>query len=237
VNSFNKSELFNALDLYSKVEDMLGVNEVTPKLYANYLKTLKELKFSSLLDVGCGRGAFLVQIKESHPTVTAVGVDLSPRMVKVTKKKGIEAYHIDLCDIDRKFDVITAVFDMVNYLDARQLNKFMRCVESSLEDGGYFICDINSFYAFDELAVGSYIKDANSRFVTIDSDFDDIEYTSEFTLFEKVGSRFKKSKETIVQYYHTIEELEKSTNLKLISQSDISVYGEEVEKHYLLFQK
>ena len=113
----------------------------------------------------------------------------------------------------------------------------MRCVENSLEDGGYFICDINSFYAFDELAVGSYIKDANNRFVTIDSDFDNIEYTSEFTLFEKSGNRFKKSKEIIVQYYHTIEELQSLTNLKLINQSDISVYGEEVEKHYLLFQK
>jgi len=236
VKIFNKSD-FNALDLYSKVEDLLGVNEVTPELYANYFDTLEELQFSSPLDVGCGRGAFLLQVKENYPTVTVVGIDLSPRMVKVTKKKGIEAYHIDLCDIKRKFDVITAVFDMVNYLDDKKLKKFMRCVENSLEDGGYFICDINSFYAFDELAVGSYIKDANNRFVTIDSDFDNIEYTSEFTLFEKSGNRFKKSKEIIVQYYHTIEELQSLTNLKLINQSDISVYGEEVEKHHLLFQK
>jgi SAM-dependent methyltransferase len=226
-----------ALNLYSKVEDLLGVNEVTPELYANYFNTLKELEFSSLLDVGCGRGAFLVQIKEQYPTVYSMGIDLSPRMVEVSREKGVEAYHIDLCLVDKKFDIITAVFDMINYLDDKQLEEFMKCIESHLEVGGYFICDINSFYAFDELAVGSFIRDDDDRFVTIDSDFDDIEYISEFTLFEKSGNRFKKSQETIIQYYHTVERLDELTNLKLISQSDISVYGDEVEKHYLVFIK
>ncbi len=228
---------YTALDLYSKVEDLLGVNEVTPKLYENYHKTLRELEFSSLLDVGCGRGAFLVQIREEYPTVESMGIDLSPRMVQVTRDKGVEAYHIDLCVVDKKFDIITAVFDMLNYLDDKQLEEFMLCVENHLKVGGYFLCDINSFYAFDELAVGSFIKDAEERFVTIDSDFDDVEYISEFTLFEKGESGFEKSQETIIQYYHTVERLEELTTLQLISESDISVYGDEVEKHYLLFRK
>lgn len=228
---------YTALDLYSKVEDLLGVNEVTPELYANYFETLRDLEFSSLLDVGCGRGAFLAQIKEEYPSIYSVGIDLSPRMVQVTKSKGVEAYHIDLCEINKKFDIITAVFDMLNYLDDEQLERFMLCVESHLEIGGYFICDINSFYAFDELAVGSFIKDADNRFVTIDSDFDSIEYISEFTLFEKDKNGFQKSQETIIQYYHTVERLEELTNLKIISESGISVYGDEVEKHYLVFKK
>ncbi|SFV67325.1 hypothetical protein MNB_SV-12-510 [hydrothermal vent metagenome] len=227
----------DAFDLYSKVEDLLGVNEVTPKLYANYFDTLKELHFSSLLDVGCGRGAFLLQIKEKYPTVDAIGIDLSPRMVEVTKEKGLEAYYLDLCVVDKRFDIITAVFDMVNYLNDEQLREFLHCVESHLEIGGYFICDINSFYAFDELAVGSYIKDDGERFVTIDSDFDDIEYVSEFTLFQREGNLFKKSQETIVQYYHTVERVEKLTDLKLICQTDISIYDDEVDKHYLVFKK
>ena len=227
----------DAFDLYSKVEDLLGVNEVTPKLYANYFDTLKELRFSSLLDVGCGRGAFLLQIKEKYPAVDAIGIDLSPRMVEVTKEKGLEAYYLDLCVVDKRFDIITAVFDMVNYLNDEQLREFLHCVESHLEIGGYFICDINSFYAFDELAVGSYIKDDGERFVTIDSDFDDIEYVSEFTLFQREGNLFKKSQETIVQYYHTVERVEKLTDLKLICQTDISIYDDEVDKHYLVFKK
>ncbi len=36
------------LDIYAKVEDLLGVNEVAPKLYDYYIDALKQLKFKSL---------------------------------------------------------------------------------------------------------------------------------------------------------------------------------------------
>ncbi|HHD80247.1 MAG TPA: class I SAM-dependent methyltransferase [Campylobacterales bacterium] len=226
-----------ALDLYSKVEDLLGVNEVTPKLYENYFYTLQTLEFDSLLDVGCGRGEFLRQLSNLFPYIELMGIDLSPLMVKTTQSKGIKAQCIDLCKLDKKFQVITAVFDMVNYLDTKALKRFMRCIEDRLEDGGYFICDINSLYAFEELAVGSYVRDDDTRFVTIDSYFEDNKYYSEFTLFEKDNKRFKKSQNTIIQYYHKIEELTKLTNLKLIEKFPFSIYGEEVEKFYLVFEK
>jgi SAM-dependent methyltransferase len=226
-----------ALDLYSKVEDLLGVNEVTPKLYENYFFTLQTLEFNSLLDIGCGRGEFLRQLTNQFPNAKLMGIDLSPLMVETTKSKGIDAQCIDLCKLDKKFQVITAVFDMVNYLDTKALKRFMRCIEERLKDGGYFICDINSLYAFEELAVGSYVRDDNTRFVTIDSSFKDNKYYSEFTLFEKDGERFKKSQDTIIQYYHRIEELTRFTNLKLVEEFPFSIYGEEIEKFYLVFRK
>ena len=227
----------NALNLYSKVEDLLGVNEVTPTLYSHYFLTLDRLQFNSLLDIGCGRGEFLAQAKERFPSIELMGIDLSPLMVKQTQKRGVEAKCIDICRLTRKFKIITAIFDMVNYLDDNELIDFLQCVESSLEDGGYFICDINTLYAFEEIAVGSFIKDSGDRFVTIDSFFEDNEYYSEFTLFERVGDVFKKSKESITQYYHRVERLIELTNLKLIENSFISVYGDEPEKHYLVFKK
>jgi SAM-dependent methyltransferase len=226
-----------ALDLYSKVEDLLGVNEVTPKLYENYFSTLQTLEFNSLLDIGCGRGEFLRQLTNQFPNAKLMGIDLSPLMVETTKSKGINAQCIDLCKLDKKFQVITAVFDMVNYLNTKELKRFMRCIEERLKDGGYFICDINSLYAFEELAVGSYVRDDNTRFVTIDSNFKDNKYYSEFTLFEKDGERFKKSQDTIIQYYYRIEELTRFTNLKLVEEFPFSIYGEEIEKFYLVFGK
>ena len=153
-----------------------------------------------------------------------MGIDLSPLMVETTKSKGIDAQCIDLCKLDKKFQVITAVFDMVNYLDTKALKRFMRCIEERLKDGGYFICDINSLYAFEELAVGSYVCDDNTRFVTIDSSFKDNKYYSEFTLFEKDGERFKKSQDTIIQYYHRIEELTRFTNLKLLEEVSYHIF-------------
>ncbi len=228
----------NALDLYSKVEDLLGVNEVTPTLYSHYFLTLDRLKFNSLLDIGCGRGKFLAQAKERFPSIERImGIDLSPLMVKETQNRGVDARCIDICKLNQKFKIITAIFDMVNYLDDNELIDFLDCVEHTLEDGGYFICDINTLYAFEEIAVGSFIKDGGDRFVTIDSFFEDNEYYSEFTLFERVGDVFKKSKESITQYYHRVERLIELTNLKLIEQSSISVYADKPEKHYLTFKK
>ncbi len=227
----------NALDLYSKVEDLLGVNEVTPTLYSYYFSTLNGLKFDSLLDIGCGRGEFLAQAKERFPSIKIMGIDLSPLMVQQTQNRGVEAKCIDICRVNQRFKIITAIFDMVNYLNDNELIDFLQCIESVLEDEGYFICDINTLYAFEEIAVGSFIKDSGDRFVTIDSFFEDNEYYSEFTLFERVGDVFNKSKESIIQYYHKVERLVELTNLKLIENSFISVYGDEPEKHYLVFKK
>ena len=229
----------NALDLYAKVEDLLGVHEVTPVLNEYYFNTLDTLEFKTLLDVGCGSGGFLEELSIGYPHVSTKGIDLSPVMVEMTKAKGLNAECIDLCKLDGKFDVITAIFDMVNYLDKKSLKRFLGCIEERLEQGGHFIFDINTLYAFKVVAAGSYIKDAGERFVTIDSDYEEErgEYFMDFTLFEKEGDLFRKSQESITQYFYTVAEIEKLTNMKLVSKQPIAIYGDEVEKFYLVFKK
>ena len=228
----------NALDLYAKVEDLLGVNEVTPILNSYYYETLNTMKFKTLLDVGCGSGGFLEQISKDS-SIEAMGIDLSPVMVEMTKAKGLNAQCIDLCKVEKKFDVITAIFDMVNYLDDKHLKRFLRCVEERLEKGGHFIFDINTLYAFKVVAAGSFIKDGGDRFVTIDSDYEEErgEYYMDFTLFEKKGDAFEKSQDSITQYFHTVAKIQKLTKMKLVSKTGISIYGDETEKFYLIFKK
>jgi len=229
----------NALDLYAKVEDLLGVNEVTPVLNEYYHETLEKMEFKTLLDVGCGSGGFLGELAQKQPHVQTLGIDLSSVMVEMTKAKGLNAQCIDLCKLEGKFDVITAIFDMVNYLDKKSLKRFLRCIEEHLEEGGHFIFDINTLFAFKVVAAGSFIKDGGDRFVTIDSDYlEDVgEYYMDFTLFEKKGEYFEKSQNSITQYYHKVNEIEKLTNLKLVSKEAISIYSDEVEKFYLIFKK
>jgi len=229
----------NALDLYAKVEDLLGVNEVTPILNEYYHETLEQMEFKTLLDVGCGSGGFLGELAYKQPHVKTLGIDLSSVMVEMTKAKGLNAQCIDLCKLEGKFDVITAIFDMVNYLDKKSLKRFLRCIEEHLEEGGYFIFDINTLFAFKVVAAGSFIKDGGERFVTIDSDYlEDVgEYYMDFTLFEKKGECFEKSQDSITQYYHKVNEIEKLTNLKLVSKEAISIYSDEAEKFYLVFKK
>ena len=229
----------NALDLYAKVEDLLGVNEVTPILNEYYYDALEKLEFNSLLDVGCGSGGFLEQISKRYPTVNAKGIDLSAVMVDMTKAKGLNAESIDLCKVEEQYEVVTAIFDMVNYLDAKNIKRFFRCVEERLEKGGYFIFDINTLFAFKVVAAGSFIKDGGERFVTIDSDYieEDATYYMDFTLFEKEGECFKKSQDSITQYFYTVPEIQKFTGMKLVSKTAISIYSHEVEKFFLVFRK
>ncbi|UFH60748.1 class I SAM-dependent methyltransferase [Sulfurovum mangrovi] len=83
----------------------------------------------------------------------------------------MDAECIDLCDLEGKYDVITAVFDMVNYLDAKALQRFLGCMADHLNEGGYFVFDINTLYGFENVAVGAFIVDDEARFLAIDSDF------------------------------------------------------------------
>ncbi len=228
----------NSLDLYSKVEDLLGVKEAAPSLYAHYLLFLNSTNLTSILDVGCGSGDFLLQMQKALDIPKVKGIDLSPLMVSKTKEQDIDVQCIDLCELEGKYDVITSVFDMLNYLDKTNLERFLLCVKEHLSVGGFFLCDINTLYGFKNVAVGSYIVDDKERFLTIDSDFEEGEYISEFTLFEKEKDAYNKSQETIKQYYHNVEELVKYSGLELVETDDVNLYGlDEADKVFVVLRK
>ncbi len=232
------NNISDSLDLYAKVEDLLGVKEAAPSLYAHYLLFLNTIDFKSLLDVGCGSGDFLRQMQGALGIEEIMGIDLSPVMVSKTAEQGIPSQCIDLCDLNGRYDVITAVFDMLNYLDKEALKHFLTCVNEHLEEGGYFLCDINTLFGFEDVAVGSYIVDDGERFLTVDSDFEAGEYSSDFTLFEKKNECFTKSQETIKQYHHEIEEIIALSGLEFVSSDDVSLYEmEEPDKVFIVLQK
>jgi predicted TPR repeat methyltransferase len=226
------------LDLYAKVEDLLGVKEAAPSLYAHYLLFLNSVDFENLLDVGCGSGDFLRQIHGALKIPQVKGIDLSPLMVSKTLEQGYDAECIDLCDLKGDYDVITAVFDMLNYLNKEQIKHFFGCLREHLNDGGLFLCDINTLYGFENVAVGAYIVDDEERFLTIDSDFEKGEYSAEFTLFEKEGALFKKSQETIRQYYHTVGDIVMLSGLELLRSDDVNLYDfDAADKVFLVLRK
>ena len=229
----------NSLDLYAKVEDLLGVKEAAPSLYAHYLLFLNSQNFNTLLDVGCGSGDFMrqMQVALDLDIDQVKGIDLSPLMVAQTLEQGYEAECIDLCDLSGSYDVITAVFDMLNYLNKEQLATFLTCVKTHLNDGGVFLCDINTLFGFENVAVGSYIVDDEERFLTVDSDFEEGEYVTEFTLFEKEGECFRKSQETIKQYYHSVEEIVELGGMELLVNDEVNLYElESADKRFLVFK-
>ena len=228
----------DSLDLYAKVEDLLGVKEVAPRLYAHYFLFLNSYDFNTFLDVGCGSGDFLRQMSSALDMPSVKGIDLSPLMVSETIKQGYNAECIDLCNLNGTYDVITAVFDMINYLNTEQLKNFLLCVKSHLNVDGVFLCDINTLFGFESVAVGSFIVDDEERFLTVDSDFENSEYISEFTLFIKEEKCFKKSQETIKQYYYTLEEIVTLSGLELIVSDKVSLYEmDEADKIFIVLKK
>jgi predicted TPR repeat methyltransferase len=182
---------------------------------------------------GTGRiGMIVAKIVTSRDDIELVAINTTatPQMLEYLFKydsvhKGVDAKVIELCLVDDSFDVITAVFDMLNYLNRDGLKSFLLCISNHLNSGGHFLCDINTLYGFEEVAVGAFIVDDDSRFLTIESDFEDNIYSSEFTLFEKrENGIYHKSQETIKQYYYTPEEIEEilsDVGLELIENSGV----------------
>jgi len=227
-----------SLDLYAKVEDLLENKEAITRLYHFYYDILSTYDFATLLDVGCGSGAYLLALQERFPFVKAKGVDLSGVMVERAKAKGVNAEAVDLCALDGRFDVMTAVFDMMNYLPKEALKGFFACVREHLSDGGYFIFDINTLFGFETVAVGAYVVEDESCFLAIDSDFEAGAYTADFTLFEANNGCYVKTQERITQYYHPLKRLVKASGMKLVASHELSLYEmDEPDKMVIVLQK
>jgi len=122
----------DALNLYSKIEDLIGVKEVAPKLYAYYFDILSKLEFCSLLDIGCGKGDFLLKLSKIYKSIYLEGIDRSSAMVEHSLKKGLNVSFKELSQIDREFDIATATFDMVNYLNPQEFIEFFEDLKKFL---------------------------------------------------------------------------------------------------------
>ena len=224
-----------ALDLYAKVEELFLDKEAAHILWGEFIAILKELNVKSVLDIGCGGGDFCLMAKENGFDIK--GVDLSKAQVKKAIKKGCDCRAIDVCELNEKFEVAVAVFDVINYLSPDELKKFFSCVEKVVNK--YFVFDINTLYAMEDLAIGTLKAENEDKFSVLYSEFEDDKLITEITLFEKKDENcYVKKQNKIVQYYHPLEMIEKSTNMKLKDIIPISLYGSnEAEKLILIFEK
>jgi len=223
------------LDLYAKIEELFLDKEAADILWGSFLQILKDLKVKKILDIGCGGGDFCLLAKNEGFDIK--GVDLSRAQVEKAIKKGCECLASDVCEMKETFEAAVAVFDVVNYLDKNELGRFFKCVENVIEK--YFIFDINTLYAMEDLAVGTLKAQSDDKFSVLYSEFEDGKLITEITLFEeKDNNCFIKKQNSIIQYYHSLEDLEKATAMKLKEIVPISLYGsKEAEKLILIFEK
>ncbi|AZV46319.1 class I SAM-dependent methyltransferase [Nautilia sp. PV-1] len=221
------------LELYGKIEDLFLDKEAAHILWSKFISVLISLDVKNILDIGCGSGDFCELALNSGLKVK--GIDLSHTQIERAKIK-CDCEVKDVCDMEDKFEAAVAIFDVINYMNDKELKKFFSCVENVVEK--YFIFDINSYFAMNDLAIGTLKAEDENRFGVLYSDFEDDVLTTEITLFEKDGGCYKKSQANIIQYYHSIEKISKFMKMKLINKIPVSLYGSgEIEKWILVFEK
>lgn len=223
------------LDLYGRLESMLPFEKEIFGLYNAFLDEIKEKGGKNILDVGCGSGKFAKLLSDNGYSVKAI--DLSPVMIEEAKKNHPNSYVQDICDVKEKYQVITAVFDVLNYLDIKSLTRFLSCVANALEEDGYFIADINSLHGFEDVAQGSLVLEKGDSHGSIVSEFDGERLISDLRLFEKEGGFYRGYKERIVQYYHDEEFFANLKDLELLEYKKIALFSDEGDKELLVFKK
>ena len=222
----------NNLNLYAKIEPMIGFYEEYEKLYVKYLKELQVIEFDTLLDVGCGNGKFLQTLIYCE----AKGIDISEEMVTICKEKNLNVECKKIEEVSEKFDVVTAIADVLNYLDDDNLKSFLNSVERVLNKGGYFLFDVNTLYGFSEVADGVMVSENESGFLSVSAEFFEERLYSDFTYFEKEKSCYKKHSWQIVQYFHDEKELLNLSSLKLVKTVDINLFSDDLpdKKIYIM---
>ncbi len=222
------------LDLYARVEHLLGIEDATDALHNLYSSELDDKNIMTLLDIGCGRGAFIERMQNEG--VKCKGIDNSAVMVTECKSKGLDAECIHVAKVDGKFDAIVSIFDVLNFMKTDELVEFLNNVADKLEDDGVFIADINTLYGFNDVADGTVSVENEDEFLTVDAEFVNDELNTQFTLFVKDGECYKKFQDVIIQYFHKIKLFQKLDKLKLVDKQTFSLYDVE-DKTLLIFKK
>lgn len=195
------------LELYAKIEEHLDFFDEVRALHKTFLTLLFENDAKKVLDVGCGQGEFLHILALNN--IEGFGVDLSQNQIDICLAKGLNAKCIDVKDVQEKYEAVTAIFDVINYIPKDMIEEFFTNIKNKLENKGVFIFDINTLFGFEEVAQGSLIIDKDDKFIAIDANFSDKTLTTDITLFEKEDNLYKKEKDSITQYYHSKEFLKK----------------------------
>ena len=226
----------NPLDLYAKIEPLIGFDEQYEKLYKIYLEWLKSLHVKQVLDIGCGNGKFLLHLQKND--FFARGIERSAHMVERAQSLGVDASTQELSElVQNSFDCVVAIADVLNYIPADELPLFFQEVSSVLKSGGYFLCDINTLHGFEGVADGVMSKETENIFLCIEANFEAKQLHTNITLFEKEGDLYHKEQGSITQYFHSLTSLKKIGVFKFCTSKSVSLFSKEADKTIMLLQK
>jgi len=217
------------LELYSKIEPYLDFEDEVYSLHKQFMEFVMVNELDNIIDIGCGQGYFLDNLKINKKT--AFGIDLSVEQIKVCEAKNLNAQAIALSEVEEKFDCSTAIFDVLNYIPSEDLEQFIQETNLVLNQGGYFVFDVNSHFGFEYIAQGCITIDLEDKFIGIDAVFENEKLQTDLTLFEKnKDNLYTKTSDSIIQQYHSKEfltKLLKKCNFEIQEIKEFNLHSDE----------
>lgn len=148
---------------------------------------------NSILDLGCGTGNFLKIVEKSFDR--AVGIDLSPEMIKIARKNCKKAFlkveSVTDFDFDEKFDVITCNFDMINHLQSfEEWKEVFKRVYNHLKDNGVFVFDFNTVFKLHNFDFQEHYRESEGfNFLSKNTKLDSFHARMYIQIFDKSGNK------------------------------------------------
>lgn len=111
------------------------------------LAQLRDVEFSSLIDIGCGDGRFLREVSNiySLPERSLLGVDYSDRAIALAKamNPGLEYDCVNIIDspVERTFDVATMV-EVLEHIPPPEVEEFLNSVAKNLRKDGLLVLTV-----------------------------------------------------------------------------------------------
>jgi SAM-dependent methyltransferase len=112
----------------------------------------------ALLDVGCGTGTMLLEVRRARPTWRLAGIDASAGMLAAARAKQGPTKNVTWARASlgalpfaRAFDVCTVFYDTLNHLpDAPSLARAFAAASAVLRPGGLLVFDVTSRHGFEQ---------------------------------------------------------------------------------------
>ena len=179
------------------------------------------------LDIACGTGSFLNELTQEN--LVLYGIEISDEMLKYAKSKLSDEVVLKQGDmlnfeLNKKFDLITCLFDSINYLpELNDISKFINHASKYLLDNGILIFDAVSQKACKHY-FGNYtesdIVDNIEYTRYCHYDFDSNVQITEFTFNENNQLFYEEHHQYIYTFTEIINEIGKSDLSLIAAYSD-----------------
>jgi len=165
------------------------------------------------LDLCCGSGHLLELLRRSG--ISATGLDASSHQLRLARRRapGTPLIRGDVrsFDLGRRFDVITCLYDSLNYLTSkRDLAGALRNARRHLKQGGVFIFDVNTDVYLRSQWRHVFVRHERRFDLIVETSFDDVAGLgcAVMTGFVREGGAYRKFRERHFQRGYNKEELE-----------------------------